>query len=74
LTKDLFRLVKSASTGTGPISTEVKPENAMKVLLKAAGSQKAKPVFTMRNPSGFQTTIVDSWEFEAKTDYEEAEF
>jgi hypothetical protein len=61
--KDLSTVVELASTGTGPTSTEVKPENA--------GSQKAKPVFTM--PSwvpglGFRATIVDIWESEAKTD------
>ena len=75
-TEDLFRLAKSTSTGTDPRSTEVKPKNAMKALPKTAGSQKAKPVFTM--PSwipglGFHATIVDIWESEAKTDYEETE-
>lgn len=76
-TENLSGVVKSASTGTDPRSTEVKPENAMKALPKAAGSQKAKPVFTM--PSwipglGFHATIVDIWESEAKTDYEETVF
>ena len=75
-TKDLFRLGKSDSTGTDPRSTEVKPKNAIKALPKAVGSQRAKPVFTM--PSwipglGFHATIVDIWESEAKTDYEETE-
>ena len=69
-------VVKVASTGTDPSSTEVKPENAVKVFPKAAGSQKAKPVFTM--PSwvpglGFKATIIDIWESEAKTDYGETE-
>jgi hypothetical protein len=74
--EDLSTVVKLASTGTDPRSTEVKPENAVKVFSKAAGSQKAKPVFTM--PSwvpglGFKATIIDIWESEAKTDYGETE-
>jgi len=74
--EDLSTVVKEASTGTDPSSTEVKPENAVKVFPKAAGSQKAKPVFTM--PSwvpglGFKATIIDIWESEAKTDYGEIE-
>jgi ankyrin repeat protein len=74
LAKDLSTVVELASTGTGPTSTEVKPENAVKVFPKTTRSKKAKPVFTM--PSwvpglGFRATIVDIWESEAETEVQE---